>query len=45
MSTEIKRIGDDITVIGAGIVELSTTWQLLQRYPTYHIFLIEKEKN
>ncbi|WP_417537836.1 L-2-hydroxyglutarate oxidase [Marinomonas sp.] len=33
----------DITVIGAGIVGLSTAWQLLQRYPTYRILLVEKE--
>ncbi|WP_137169505.1 L-2-hydroxyglutarate oxidase [Marinomonas sp. FW-1] len=33
----------DITVIGAGIVGLSTAWQLQQRYPTYRILLIEKE--
>jgi (S)-2-hydroxyglutarate dehydrogenase len=33
----------DITVIGAGIVGLSTAWQLQQRYPKYRILLIEKE--
>jgi L-2-hydroxyglutarate oxidase len=33
----------DIAVIGAGIVGLSTAWQLLQRYPKYRILLIEKE--
>lgn len=33
----------DIVVIGAGIVGLSTAWQLLQRYPKYRILLIEKE--
>jgi L-2-hydroxyglutarate oxidase len=33
----------DIAVIGAGIVGLSTAWQLMQRYPTYRIVLIEKE--
>jgi|TARA_R110001583_G_scaffold106707_2_gene255054 L-2-hydroxyglutarate oxidase len=43
VSTESKRAGYDITVIGAGIVGLSTAWQLLQRYPTYRVLLIEKE--
>ncbi|MEO9274911.1 L-2-hydroxyglutarate oxidase [Marinomonas sp. 5E14-1] len=33
----------DIAVIGAGIVGLSTAWQLLQRYPDYRIVVIEKE--
>ncbi|MEP0073752.1 MAG: L-2-hydroxyglutarate oxidase [Marinomonas sp.] len=33
----------DIAVIGAGIVGLSTAWQLLQRYPDYRIIVIEKE--
>lgn len=33
----------DIAVIGAGIVGLSTAWQLLQRYPEYKVVLIEKE--
>ena len=43
MSIESKKAGYDITVIGAGIVGLSTAWQLLQRYSTYRILLIEKE--
>jgi L-2-hydroxyglutarate oxidase len=43
VSIESKKAGYDITVIGAGIVGLSTAWQLLQRYPTYRILLIEKE--
>lgn len=34
----------DITVVGGGIVGLSTAWQLQQRYPTYRILLLEKEQ-
>jgi L-2-hydroxyglutarate oxidase len=30
-------------VVGGGIVGLSTAWQLIQRYPTKKILLIEKE--
>lgn len=33
----------DIAVIGAGIVGLSTAWQLTQTYPDKRIVLIEKE--
>lgn len=33
----------DITVVGAGIVGLSTAWQLVQRYPNRRILLVEKE--
>lgn len=33
----------DIVVIGAGIVGLSTAWQLLQKYPNKRIAVIEKE--
>jgi L-2-hydroxyglutarate oxidase len=43
MSQALKNSTYDITVIGAGIVGLSTAWQLLQRYPKYRILLIEKE--
>jgi (S)-2-hydroxyglutarate dehydrogenase len=43
MSNELKKSIYDITVIGAGIVGLSTAWQLLQRYPKYRILLVEKE--
>lgn len=35
----------DIAVIGAGIVGLSTAWQLLQRYPDYRIVVLEKESD
>lgn len=43
MASQLKEGTYDIAVIGAGIVGLSTAWQLLQRYPTYRILLIEKE--
>ena len=43
MSDTFKNSIYDIAVIGAGIVGLSTAWQLLQRYPKYRILLIEKE--
>ena len=43
MSEALKNSIYDIAVIGAGIVGLSTAWQLLQRYPKYRILLIEKE--
>lgn len=43
MSEALKNSIYDIVVIGAGIVGLSTAWQLLQRYPKYRILLIEKE--
>ena len=33
----------DIAIIGAGIVGLSTAWQLIQQYPDYRILLVEKE--
>jgi len=33
----------DITVVGAGIVGLSTAWQLVHRYPNRRILLVEKE--
>ena len=33
----------DVTIIGGGIVGISTAWQLLQRYPDAAILLIEKE--
>ncbi len=33
----------DYTIIGGGIVGLSTAWQLQQRYPNAKILLIEKE--
>ena len=35
----------DIAIIGAGIVGLSTAWQLIQQYPDYRILLIEKESD
>lgn len=34
----------DITVVGAGIVGLSTAWQLQRKFPKYRILVIEKEK-
>ncbi len=36
--------GTDILVIGAGIVGVSTAWELQNRYPDSHILIIEKEK-
>lgn len=33
----------DITIVGGGIVGLSTAWQLIQKYPKKSIALIEKE--
>lgn len=35
----------DYTIIGGGIVGLSTAWQLQQRYPNSNILLIEKESS
>jgi L-2-hydroxyglutarate oxidase len=35
----------DVIVIGAGIVGLSTAWQLQQRYPDTRILVLEKEPN
>lgn len=35
----------DVVVVGAGIVGLSTAWQLKQRYPDYRILVLEKEAN
>lgn len=34
----------DFVVIGAGIVGLSTAWQLKKKYPDAHICLLDKEK-
>lgn len=33
----------DIVVVGAGIVGLSTAWQLLQRFPAKRVLVLEKE--
>lgn len=35
----------DITVIGGGIVGLSTAWQLIEKYPEKSIAVIEKEED
>ncbi|MEO9654936.1 L-2-hydroxyglutarate oxidase [Marinomonas sp.] len=40
-----KSFHYDIAIIGAGIVGLSTAWQLIQQYPDYRILLIEKESD
>lgn len=34
----------DIAIIGAGIVGLSTAWQLLQKYPQKRVVVLEKEQ-
>ena len=41
---ESESVKYDITIVGGGIVGLSTAWQLQQRYPTYRILLLEKEQ-
>ncbi|GAB3476491.1 L-2-hydroxyglutarate oxidase [Marinomonas epiphytica] len=41
----LKSSHYDIAIIGAGIVGLSTAWQLIQQYPDYRILLIEKESD
>jgi L-2-hydroxyglutarate oxidase len=33
----------DFTIVGGGIVGISTAWQLLQRYPKKRILVLEKE--
>lgn len=33
----------DVVVVGAGIVGLATAWQLMQRFPTRSIVIIDKE--
>lgn len=35
--------GTDVTIVGAGIVGLATAMELLQRHPSLHLTLIEKE--
>ncbi|MGO3344014.1 MAG: L-2-hydroxyglutarate oxidase [Marinomonas sp.] len=42
--SNLENVTYDITVVGGGIVGLSTAWQLQKRYPTYRILLLEKEK-
>ena len=33
----------DVAIIGGGIVGLATAWQLLERYPTVRVLVLEKE--
>ena len=39
----MNHITTDVCIVGAGIVGLSTAYQISKRYPFLHITIIEKE--